>query len=137
MEHGRWLRRHATIAPFGILATTIFLTYLVQQGHQDELGNITVTTDVVDLAAVLYAVVAVLVERGINMIFWALEQRQKRIAERERRVAEQVETRIDTALIAARLEGLITTEQGAEAWKRLFAQNGVALDDLPAQPQTA
>ncbi len=147
-NNGRWLRWHATVAPFGILATTVFLTYLVQQGQRDELGNITVATDVVDLAAVLYAVVAVLVERGINMIWWALEQRQKRIAERERQESEQVAERERQEseriaalwvkiLVTARSEGLITTDQGAEAWKRLFAQNGVALDDLPAQSQTA
>ena len=39
--------------------------------------------NLVDLAAVVYGMIAVLVERGFNMVFWALEQRKKRIEERK------------------------------------------------------
>ena len=35
------------------------------------------TATMVDLGAVIYAMVAVLVERGGVMVFWALEQRRK------------------------------------------------------------
>ena len=45
-----------------------------------------------DLGAVLYGMVAMLMEGGTNMVFWALEQREKRRKEhREKLQAEAVE----------------------------------------------
>ena len=72
----RWLGRHAIVAPFGIFAATVLLVNL--SGQWDGWGSLNHAATLVDLGVVVYAMVAVLVERGVNMIFWALEQRRKR-----------------------------------------------------------
>ncbi len=73
----RWLRRHALFALFGIFAVTILLVYL--SGEAEWLSGVTLekSASLVYFAAVLYAMVAVLVERVIRMWFWALDQREK------------------------------------------------------------
>ena len=74
----RWLRRHALAAPFGVFAATALLTYLSAQG-QAQFSELTQTAaGFVDLGAVLYGMAAVLAEKGVTLMFWALEQRQKR-----------------------------------------------------------
>ena len=72
----RWLGRHAVVAPFGVLAATVLLVHL--SGRWTGWDSLIHVATLVDLGVVLYAMVAVLVERGSNMIFWALEQRRKR-----------------------------------------------------------
>ena len=73
----RWLRLHALVAPFGIFAATVVLVYFRESGQWNGKSSLDLTADLVDLGAVLYAMAAVLVERGVAMIFWALEQRRK------------------------------------------------------------
>ena len=73
----RWLRRHAMVAPFGIFATTTLLTYWTQQERWLSSVNLEAASGLVDLAAVLYAMVAVLAERGARLMFWALDERRK------------------------------------------------------------
>ena len=68
--------RHAVMAPFGVLAITVLLVHL--SGRWTGWGSLNHAATLVDLGVVVYATVAVLVERGVNMIFWALEQRRKR-----------------------------------------------------------
>ena len=71
----RWLGRHAIVAPFGIFAATVLLVNL--SGQWNGWGNLNQAASLVDLGVVLYAMVAVLVERGVRMWFWALDQRRK------------------------------------------------------------
>ena len=85
--------RHAIMAPFGVLGATVLLVHL--SGRWTGWGSLNHAATLVDLGVVVYATVAVLVERGVNMIFWALEQRRKR---REKMQAE--------ALAEGRAEGL-------------------------------
>ena len=94
----RWLRRHAMVAPFGILATTFLLTYWMQQRQWQWPADLDKAAGLVDIGAVIYAAIAVAVERGVNMIFWALEERKKRQERREKQEAE--------ALAKARAKGL-------------------------------
>lgn len=75
-RRARWLGRHAIVAPFGIFAATVLLVNL--SGQWNGWGSLNHAASLVDLGVVVYAMVAVLVERGVNMIFWALEQRRKR-----------------------------------------------------------
>lgn len=74
----RWLRRHALAAPFGVFAATALLTYLHTQGQAQPRELTQTAAGFVDLGAVLYGMVAVVIEKGITLMFWALEQRQKR-----------------------------------------------------------
>ena len=73
----RWLRRHAMVAPFGIFAATLLLTLYLKQWHWHGRESWQLATEQVDLGAVLYAMGAVLVERGVRLMFWALDERRK------------------------------------------------------------
>ena len=73
----RWLRRHAMVAPFGIFAATLLLTLYLKQWHWHGRESWQLATGQVDLGAVLYAMGAVLVERGVRLMFWALDERRK------------------------------------------------------------
>ncbi len=76
-EERRWLRRHAMAAPFGILIATIVLGYVSAPelwGSRQILGS---WASLVDLGAVVYAAIAVLAERGVRLVFWALDERRK------------------------------------------------------------
>ena len=65
-------------APFGVFAATALLTYLYTQGQAQPRELTQTAAGFVDLGAVLYGMVAVVIEKGITLMFWALEQRQKR-----------------------------------------------------------
>ena len=126
----RWLRRHAMVAPFGIFATTILLTYWMKQGQWPLPASLEPASDLVDLAAVLYAMVAVLVERGARLMFWALDERRKwRAKAREEGRAE--------GLAEGRAEGLAEAKREFDARLQRIVQaareQGVQLDDLPRQ----
>ena len=59
-----WLRFHATIAPFGISATTLQLTLYLEQWQWQGRDCWELAGDLVDLGAALYGMAAVLGERG-------------------------------------------------------------------------
>ena len=92
----RWSRLHANLAPFGIALTTYLLTYFDIIGWRvwefwkirDHLAAL---SDMVDLGIMVYIVVALAIDRGISMIFYALEQREKRRKQRELREKRMVE----------------------------------------------
>ena len=78
MRSARWLRRHALLAPFGVCGATALLAYLaVRQG--DYPSFLMSAGELVDLGAAVYGMVAVVIEKGLDVMFWALEQRKKRI----------------------------------------------------------
>ena len=70
------------VAPFGVLASTALLVYLTEPEADGFREFVRVAQELVDLGAVVYAAAVVSAERGVSMIFWALEQRKKYIAER-------------------------------------------------------
>ena len=74
----RWLRLHALFAPFGVCGATALLAYLaVRQG--DYPSFLMSAGELVDLGAAMYGMVAVVIEKGLDAMFWALERRKKRI----------------------------------------------------------
>ena len=74
----RWLRSHALFAPFGICGATALLAYLaVRQG--DYPSFLMSAGELVDLGAAMYGMVAVVIEKGLDVMFWALERRRQRI----------------------------------------------------------
>ncbi len=70
------------VAPFGVLASTALLVYLTEPEADGFREFVRVGRELVDLGVVVDAAAAVSVERGVAVIFWALEQRKKYIAER-------------------------------------------------------
>ena len=117
----RWLRLHAMVAPAGILATTLLLTYWRQQWQWPWPDSLDRAADLTDIGTVIYAVIAVAVERGVNVIFWALEERKKR---RERLRAE------------GRKEGRAEEAQHFENWlTKVAAEKDIPLADLLPPPR--
>lgn len=121
-EEMRWLRRHAMAAPFGIFAATLLLTYWKEQGQWAGSASLEPAAGLVDLGAVLYAMAAVLAERGVRLMFWAWDERKKwRAKAREEGLAE----------------GRAETAQRYESWlAKVAAEKGIALAELlpPEEP---
>lgn len=72
----RWLRRHTVVAPFGIFAVTLALAWWERVLPWPSVGPAE-TAELVDLAAIIYGMIAVLSERGVRVMFWALDQRRQ------------------------------------------------------------
>ncbi len=75
----------------------------------------------VDLGAVLYAMAAVLFERGVRMVFWALEERKKMIKDRE----DIGRAKVIAEMLAE--DVFPKTKQELEQWAR---DKGIPLDKL-------
>lgn len=115
-EDMRWLRRHATVAPFGIFTATLLTTLWL--AHWQWQGRTTweLMAGEVDLGAVLYTMVAVVAERGVRLMFWALDQRRKWRAKMR---AE------------ARAEGQAETAQRYDTWlAKIAEEKGIELAEL-------
>ena len=116
LRERQWLRRHAILAPFGIFAATVLL--MVGSGQWDGWESLGLTAEMVDLGAVLYAMVAVLAERGVDMVFWALERKKQR--EQENKAKNQAE------LIAELLSN--ASPQTKQELEQLARGMGIPLD---------
>ena len=130
----RWLRLHALFAPFGVCAVTALL--LARSGQWAGWESLPAASSLVDLGAAVYGMVAVLTERSIDMVFWALEQRRKRAKEREKELQDKLaqgmaegiaqgQAQVLTELLS---EGIPQTKQDLERWAR---EKGIDLDNLP------
>lgn len=86
----------------------------------------------VDLGAVLYAMIAVLAERGVDMVFWALEQKRKREQEREQRQAEFRKKLMAEGHAVGLAEGRAEAWRKFEVWlERIKEEKGIDIDELP------
>ena len=119
LQERRWLRRHAVAAPFGIFAATVLL--VVRSGQWNGWESLEMAASMVDLGAVLYAMVAVLAERGVDMVFWALERKKQR--EQENKAKNQAEV-----LAQLLTEGIPQTKEELEEWAK---KKGIPLDEVP------
>ena len=129
MDEGRerqWLRRHAILAPFGIFAATVLL--VVRSGQWDGWESLGLAAEMVDLGAVLYAMVAVLAERGVDMVFWALERKKQRELERKQRELEN-KTKNQAEILVQLLAGEYPqSKEELEEWAK---NKGIPLDETP------
>ncbi len=126
--------RHAVVAPFGVLAVTVLLTYLSGGNQWNGWESLKSAASMVDLGIVVYAMIAVTVERGVNMVFWALEQRKKREAERERLMEERVAQGQAEVVAALLAEGIPQSKQDLEQWARgkgISLGNGLSSKNVP------
>ena len=117
----QWLRRHAIAAPFGVFAATALL--VIRSGQWAGWGSLELAANLVELGAVLYGMAAVLVEGGIRMVFWALEERKRMIKERE----DLGRAKLVEEMLA---EGIPQTKEELEQWAR---DKGIPLDKLPSR----
>ena len=91
----QWPRRHALAFPFGASAATALLTYLTTGGQGTMAANLAVAADMVDLGALIYGMVAVTIEGGVRLMFWAWEKHKavREALREEGRQAGRVEGR--------------------------------------------
>ncbi len=71
----RWPRRHAIATPFGVFAVTALLTWWIS-GQWLGPDNGKLAADLVPLAGVIYGMLALTVEGGVRLMFWAWEKHQ-------------------------------------------------------------
>ena len=138
-------------APFGILAVTALLTYLTAPEPWSIRQGLNQAAAQVDLAVPIYAALAALAERGIAMIFWALEQRKKwreerleALAARDAAVREQVRDEVRTEVrdeVRTEVRDEVRTEVRDEVARDMAArleqwarERGISPDDLPRLP---
>ena len=71
----RWPRRHAIATPFGVFAATALLTWWIS-GQWLVPDNGKLAADLVPLAGIIYGMMALTVEGGVRLMFWAWEKHQ-------------------------------------------------------------
>ena len=71
----RWPRRHAIATPFGVFAATALLTQWIS-GQWLVPDNGKLAADLVPLAGIIYGMMALTVEGGVRLMFWAWEKHQ-------------------------------------------------------------
>ena len=119
------MRFHATIAPFGVFATTLLLTFYLERWQWQGRASWELAGEMAEVGAMLYAMAAVLGERGIVVMLWALEQRKKWRAKQR--------AEIQAELLAA-LQAAARAEEKpviAEVTQRVAQEKGIVLDEPP------
>ena len=119
-----WVRYHATIAPFGVFATTLLLTLYLERWQWQGRASWELAGEMAEVAAMLYAMAAVLVEKGVNLMFWAWEKHKERMA--KRRAEAQAE-------LLATMQAEARAEEKPEiaAWLERVAQDQGITQDEP------
>ena len=108
------------VAPFGIFATTLLLTFWLWHWQWQGRAGWEIMAGQVDVGAVIYAMAAVLAERGVRVMFWALDERRKWRA--KMRAEAQAE---------GRAEGEAAEAQRYEKWlTRVAEEKGIPLAEL-------
>ena len=127
---GDWLPRHVLFAPFGVFLVTALLVWWSVLTPWQKQEVLEAAAKYVDLAAVLYGMAAVAVEKGGRLMFWALDQRrqwrekwrQEIVAETEERMEAETEERVRQA--KARQEETI------KHLERVAHERGIPLEEL-------
>ena len=120
-----WVRFHATIAPFGTFATTLLLTFYLERWQWQGRASWELSGEMAEVGAMLYAIAAVLVEKGVNLMLWAWEKHKERMAKRRAEIqaelltAMQSEARADEKPVVA------------EVVQRVAQAQGIVLDEPP------
>lgn len=78
----RWRRAHLAFSPVGVLITTGLLSRSAGVWEWNDQERLTFFADLVPLGVVVYAAAVLMMEWVIRMVFWALAQREKDIANR-------------------------------------------------------
>ena len=71
-----WLRRHALFGPFGIFISAWLMCWS-DTGTWRIWTDWSAMSDLADLAVIIYGMIAVIIERGLIIMFWAIERRKQ------------------------------------------------------------
>ena len=137
-----WQRTHAVAAPFGTAIATLLLSTRSERWEwafwQNEVSWDLVANNT-GIGAITYGLLAVTTEGGASLIFWALDERDKRkerrAAEREQELAAAVAKASDEARseghAKGRSEGRIETDATWREWYQRQVERGVELEEPP------
>ena len=88
-----WLRRHALFGPFGIFIAAWLMCWS-DTGTWRIWTDWSAMSDRADLAVIIYGMAAVVIERGLIIMFWALERRKQMREEFRAQVIAEARTEI-------------------------------------------
>jgi hypothetical protein len=119
-----WLKGHAILAPFGILAVTWVLTAINNSYQWNIWENLESMATMVDLGIVVYAIVAMIGEGGLRMVFWAYQswKRDNEKWKTEQRAVGQAQ------LMSKLWEAAQKGEPFEDALKRLSREEGISTE---------
>ena len=117
----RWPRRHAIATPFGVFAVTALLTWWIS-GQWLVPDNGKLASDLVPLAGVVYGMMALTVEGGVRLMFWAWEKHQA--------VRESLR---EEGRIEGREEMRSAVNQRDKVLSRMAEEKGLTLEELLKQ----
>ena len=134
MEHWwdeiRWLRRHALLAPFGVFAATMLLTWEMEQWQWHGRSSWALAMTLVDMGAVLYGMAAVAVERSVKlMFFWAWDEHKKAQAQARKEVTEEV-TKAVTEAVTEAVTKSVTEEVRQAVTEEVRRESAAQIRDL-------
>ena len=128
---GQWwerqwgLRLHAIMLPFGVFIVTALMTRWIS-GQWPGQDNLKLAAELVDLATVIYGMMALTVEGGVRLMFWAL---QKHL---EWRDSMREEGRIE-GRVEGREEMRSAVKQRDKVLSRMAEEKGLTLEELLEQ----
>ena len=117
----RWPRRHAIATPFGVFAVTALLTGWIS-GQWLVPDNGKLAADLVPLAGVIYGMMALTVEGGVRLMFWAWEKHQA--------VRESLR---EEGRVEGREEMRSAVNQRDKVLSRMAEEKGLTLEELLKQ----
>ena len=124
---GQWwerqwgLRLHGVLLPFGIFLVTALLTWRIS-GQWLRSDDLELAADLVDLAAVIYGMLALTAEGGVRLMFWALQKH-----------LEWRETRREARREEIRKEIRQAVKQRDKVLARVAEEKGLTLEELLEQ----
>ena len=124
----RWPLRHAMAAPFGVFAVTALLTWWIS-GQWPGPDNGELAADLVDLAAVVYGMIALTLEGGVRLMFWAWEK-HKAVREAMREEG-RVEGRKEMRAVVKQRDAAV--KQRDKVLARVAEEKGLTLSELLEQ----
>ncbi len=119
-----WLKGHAILAPFGILAVTWALTAINNSYQWNIWENLESMARMVDLGIVVYPIIAMVGEGVLRMVFWAYQSWKKG---NEKWKAEQ--RAVGQAQLMSKLwEAAGNDETLKEALERIAREEGISIE---------
>lgn len=119
------MRFHATIAPFGIFATTLLLAFYLERWQWQGQASWELAGEMAEVGAMLYAMAAVLVEKGVNLMVWAWEKHKERMTKQRAEIRAEL-------LAAMQAEARAEEKPEIAAWLERVAQSqGITQDEPP------